>query len=131
MPADAAPWLLAVARNHLHSLRRVEARQVVLAERFGQTLEAADAPPAIREAPDPELMAALGRLPYADRALLCLLAWEGLDRAAAARVLGVSRAAFRLRLHRARRRLEVELERARCSRTGAPSGARAPEGGAA
>jgi RNA polymerase sigma-70 factor (ECF subfamily) len=131
VPVDAAPWLLAVARNTLHGLRRSEARQVVLAERVGATLEDADNPPAIHEAPDPELMAALARLPHADRELLCLLAWEDLDRAAAARVLGVSRAAFRLRLHRARRRLEIELERVRCERTSASSAAPAPEGGAA
>ncbi len=38
-----------------------------------------------------------------------LVAWEGLDPGAAARASGCTRAAFAVRLHRARRRLERAL----------------------
>jgi RNA polymerase sigma-70 factor (ECF subfamily) len=50
-------------------------------------------------------MAALSRLDEADRELITLVAWEGLDRDQIARMLGCSRATIRVRLHRARRRL--------------------------
>jgi RNA polymerase sigma-70 factor (ECF subfamily) len=41
-----------------------------------------------------------------------LVAWEGLDPTCAARVAGCSSAAFRVRLHRARRKAAAHLERA-------------------
>jgi RNA polymerase sigma-70 factor (ECF subfamily) len=43
-------------------------------------------------------------LPEQDRELLSLVAWEELDTAQIATVLGVSRNAVRIRLHRARKR---------------------------
>jgi len=42
--------------------------------------------------------------------VLRLVAWDGLDAAEAAEVLGVTRLAFAVRLHRARRRLEQAFE---------------------
>jgi RNA polymerase sigma-70 factor (ECF subfamily) len=130
VPGDAAPWLLAVARNQLAAMRRIEARQAALQDRARDAGPREEPPPATAEAVDPELMRALKRLPEADREVLCLLAWEGLDRAATARVLGVSRAALRLRLFRARRRLSAELERGP-DESAAPSEACAPTEGAA
>jgi predicted DNA-binding protein (UPF0251 family) len=58
-----------------------------------------------RPAPDSAVMAALARLEEADRELITLVAWEGLDRDQIATMLGCSRATIRVRLHRARRRL--------------------------
>ena len=49
--------------------------------------------------------AAFRGLPEADRELLALVAWEGLDNGQVADVLGCSRNAVRIRLHRARARL--------------------------
>lgn len=49
------------------------------------------------------------RLSDDDRELLSLAGWEGLDNAEIAKVLGCSRMAVRQRLHRARKRLAVEL----------------------
>jgi DNA-directed RNA polymerase specialized sigma24 family protein len=43
------------------------------------------------------------------REAILLIAWEGLEPTAAARVVGCSAAAFRVRLHRARRRLAAGL----------------------
>ena len=43
-------------------------------------------------------------LPEQDRELLSLVAWEELDTAQLATVLGISRNAVRIRLHRARKR---------------------------
>ncbi|GAA1687717.1 hypothetical protein GCM10009733_100480 [Nonomuraea maheshkhaliensis] len=51
-------------------------------------------------------------LPDTDRELLSLVAWEGLDRQQIATVLGMSRNAVRIRLHRARRRFARALAEA-------------------
>jgi RNA polymerase sigma-70 factor, ECF subfamily len=51
-------------------------------------------------------------LSESDREILRLVTWEGLDAAAAASVIGCSPATFRVRLHRARRRLAASLEHA-------------------
>ncbi|HEY6761705.1 MAG TPA: sigma factor-like helix-turn-helix DNA-binding protein, partial [Baekduia sp.] len=53
----------------------------------------------------------LAALRPADRDVLMLTAWEGLDAARAAVVLGCSPEAVHTRLHRARTRLAAELER--------------------
>jgi len=55
------------------------------------------------------IASALARLPEEQRELLALDAWEGLDYGQLAVVLGCSRNAVRIRLHRARARLTAEL----------------------
>jgi RNA polymerase sigma-70 factor (ECF subfamily) len=105
---DARPWLIATTRN------------LVLAERRRHGVPAQDLegvePPATTELPapvvelDPELEHALATLAPNDREALLLVAWEDLTPAAAAASLGISPGAFRVRLHRARRRLLYELE---------------------
>jgi RNA polymerase sigma-70 factor, ECF subfamily len=55
------------------------------------------------------VLEALAALRAADREVLMLVCWEGLDSARAARVLGTTSVAVRLRLHRARRRLSQLL----------------------
>jgi RNA polymerase sigma-70 factor (ECF subfamily) len=56
------------------------------------------------------VIAALGALRTADREVLCLVAWDGLDNKEAAEVLGCSPKTFAVRLHRARTRLEKALD---------------------
>lgn len=104
VPDDALPWLLGCARRVLANQRRGERRQRALSERLtgGET---AAAP----ESPDRGLAAALATLSEADREVLMLVAWEGLEPERAARVLGCSRGALAVRLHRARRRLARAL----------------------
>jgi RNA polymerase sigma-70 factor (ECF subfamily) len=77
-------------------------------------LEHADGSTASRsvEVPAGRVAAALGRLPANDREAITLIAWDGLRPAEAAVVLGQSPTAFRVRLHRAKRRLRRELDRA-------------------
>jgi RNA polymerase sigma-70 factor, ECF subfamily len=55
-----------------------------------------------------ESLAALAALSAADRELVLLVAWDGLTAEQAAEVLGISRNALAVRLHRARRRLGAE-----------------------
>jgi RNA polymerase sigma-70 factor, ECF subfamily len=97
-------WLLTVARREYISFRRAQALDIsrVLLLDLGQSAAAGE-PEA-----DLALAAALGRLADADRELL-LLAASGLEPEAIAGTLGISGAAFRQRLSRARRRLAVTL----------------------
>lgn len=107
VPADAAPWLLAVARRQLANTRRGERRRASLAERLAREPAPHTGAP---EPADPAVAAALARVPEGDREILRLLAWDGLDRDEIARVLGCTRAGVRVRLHRARRRFAAALD---------------------
>ncbi|HXO07260.1 MAG TPA: sigma factor-like helix-turn-helix DNA-binding protein [Solirubrobacteraceae bacterium] len=72
----------------------------------------ASAPPA-SESPNVswrEIRRALDALSANDRELLLLVAWDGLSPAQAGSVLGLTPAAARSRLHRARRRLAQRFE---------------------
>jgi RNA polymerase sigma-70 factor (ECF subfamily) len=105
VPEVSLPWLLGCARRVLAHQRRRLHRDVALAERLGR----APAQPAPRD--DPVLGWALSQLNERDRELLLLIAWEGLDPAQAAQVLGCTRNALAVRLHRARKRLAAVLRR--------------------
>lgn len=114
VPADALPWLYGVARRVLADQRRGASRRRRLGERLrGTTVEAASGPAAdpAGTTRDHGLAAALKRLSMADREALLLRYWEELEPAQIARVLGCSRAAAAVRLHRARERLARELQR--------------------
>jgi RNA polymerase sigma-70 factor (ECF subfamily) len=111
VPADSLPWLLAVARNVAATQQRGSRRRGALRLRL-ESAGAGAAPPSVVEEPASRVAAALGRLPANDREAITLIAWDGLRPAEAAVVLGQSPAAFRVRLHRAKRRLRRELDRA-------------------
>jgi RNA polymerase sigma factor (sigma-70 family) len=101
VPDDALPWLLACARKVVANRRRSTRRQAALRARLSR--ERAGTPtPVIGES---VLGEALASLSAADREVLMLVSWEGLDATGAAVVVGCSPRAFAMRLHRARRRL--------------------------
>jgi RNA polymerase sigma factor (sigma-70 family) len=111
--AEARLWLYGVARrvlaNHHRSARRRSALNLDLAGRLRSDLAAHRVPEH-----DGDLTAVAGAfrdLPDGDRELLALVGWEGLDHGEIATVLGCSRNAVRVRLHRARRRFARELQR--------------------
>jgi RNA polymerase sigma-70 factor (ECF subfamily) len=117
VPAQELPWLLTVARNVLATHRRGTIRRHALTLRLGRAdadrvqSRVGDCPEsAIVDGVDGVLMAALARLAPKDREALTLIAWDGLQPHEAALVLGDSAGAFRVRLHRARRRLRELLE---------------------
>ena len=56
-----------------------------------------------------DVRSAIARLPWRDREVILLAATENWDGAAAAEILGISHAAFKMRLHRARVRLSEIL----------------------
>jgi RNA polymerase sigma-70 factor (ECF subfamily) len=66
--------------------------------------------PADAVAQNDRVRQALHLLGDADRDILLLTVWDDLDAASVAQVLGCSRAAVRVRLHRARRRLAALLD---------------------
>jgi DNA-directed RNA polymerase specialized sigma24 family protein len=102
---DPLPWLLATARNLVLASRRATSRIVESDHEPG----AEDASLGEAIGLSPELEGALAGLSPIDREALLLIAWEGLTPAQAAQVLGVRPVAFRVRLHRARRRLSDRL----------------------
>ncbi len=56
-----------------------------------------------------QVMRAFACLSRLDQEVLLMVAWDGLERAQAARVLGITTGLFSVRLHRARRRLQRAL----------------------
>jgi RNA polymerase sigma factor (sigma-70 family) len=109
VPADdSLPWLYGTARN------------LVLAE----MRRSAPSPPPVPEADpaeplplelDPTLGRALRSLSDLDREALLLVAWEDLTPSQAAKALGITAVAFRVRLLRARRRFQASLEEAKAA----------------
>jgi RNA polymerase sigma-70 factor (ECF subfamily) len=111
VPQRALPWLLGVARRVLADQRRAVRRRRSLSERLHVDAltdgVAGDwQPPA---GLTPELASALAALTEQEREALLLVAWDQLPATDAARVAGCSAAAFRVRLHRARRRVAARL----------------------
>lgn len=112
VPNDARPWLFGVARRCLANSQRGAARSGALAHRVGETLPGQVGPDPGEVAGDRDaLRAAFAELSEIDRETLALVAWEGLDLRAAASAAGCSRAAFAVRLHRARQRYAAALEK--------------------
>src|SRR4051812_39055896 len=106
---EAVLWLYGVARNVLANHRRGVARRRGLAVALAGEISERYARSAEESATDHAVGQAFRALPDDDRELLALVAWEGLDHGQIAAVLGCSRNAVRIRLHRARRRLAREL----------------------
>lgn len=114
-PAAPRAWLLAVARKVLANELRRQARAARLADKIGQQEASSGVDRGV--AGDPGMLvgdaddvrAALASLSAGDQELLRLVGWDLLDQAELAQVLGCSRAALKVRLHRARRRLQATL----------------------
>jgi RNA polymerase sigma factor (sigma-70 family) len=104
VPRQPLPWLYAVARKTLANHYRATAGRNLPA----LAVQAEDAFLPIER--DDTLASAFGRMSEPDREVLRLVAWEQLSLGAAARVLGCSQVACRVRLHRAKRRLAAQLE---------------------
>jgi RNA polymerase sigma-70 factor (ECF subfamily) len=118
VPSDPLPWLYGVARKVISDQRRAARRREALAEQVRAHSEREpDTIPQLR----PPLFAALARLSSADREAILLVAWEELSAEQAAKAMGCSTTAFRVRLHRARRRLRQHLSELDCGSQPGPS----------
>jgi len=109
MPVDALLWLYGIARGVVANHRRSESRRLRLSARLAREPATPQGDPAALVADRIELARAFDALDESDQELLMLVAWEGLSPRQGAEILGCSAAAFRVRVHRARRRLEVGL----------------------
>ena len=110
IPSDAAlPWLYATARNVLASQRRSDRRQIAVTIRLESELRLQQTAE-VATAADAPVLNALATITLAEREVLMLDAWENLSSSEAAAVLGCSATAYRIRLHRARKRLIRALE---------------------
>jgi RNA polymerase sigma factor (sigma-70 family) len=107
---QARLWLYGTARRVLANHHRGERRRLALADRLKAELAVSYRQPDYGGGVA-EIAAAFRRMTTPDQELLALAGWEGLDPGQIAAVVGCSRNAARIRLHRARRRLAAELER--------------------
>lgn len=105
------PWLYVTARQCLaNELRKQERRQRLDTALQVEAAAAGPADSADATTGHLDVLAALATLPANDQEALRLTEWEELDHAAAARAAGCSATAFKVRLHRARRRLARALD---------------------
>jgi DNA-directed RNA polymerase specialized sigma24 family protein len=102
-------WLIGVTRRVLANTRRSRRRAGALHALLDLQPRAPGPDPADR-VEDAELRAALMALSPLDREAVVLTAWFDLPSADAARALGITPAAFRMRAARARRRLRAALD---------------------
>lgn len=109
---DCRPWLIVTARNLLLEEHRDRARRTATTHELEQEMELRDDTEFDFEihSLDPRIDYALSALSAMDREALLLVAWEDLNPARAAEALGIRPTAFRVRLHRARRRFNDALE---------------------
>jgi RNA polymerase sigma factor (sigma-70 family) len=115
---DAVPrdnelaWLYMTARNMLRHELRGQTRRSRLGERLQSQPLRPDRDVADGVLDTLHAQRLLDALPPKDREALQLVEWEQLDTGTAAQVVGCTVATFRVRLHRARRRLAALGERA-------------------
>ena len=106
---EARPWLFGVARKLLlkGSTRRRVAHPLV--ERLAEELHRIQSTTSTEHQMTSVLRAMLGTLSETDREILTLTAWEGLTPKQIGKAMGLPANAVRVRLYRARRRLQREL----------------------
>jgi RNA polymerase sigma-70 factor (ECF subfamily) len=102
-----AGLLIGIVRNLARNLNRSQQRQTVLTGRLAGTTDTVAAPDPAETDLGSAVLEVLARLSGDDQLVLTLVAWDDADTATIAHVLGVSRTAARVRLHRARRRFEA------------------------
>ncbi|MDO8390925.1 MAG: sigma-70 family RNA polymerase sigma factor [Actinomycetota bacterium] len=106
VPHDAVlAWSYGIARRCVANQRRSAGRHTHLIERVKADAAVSPGEPG----DDPLLDVALSALPEADRELLHLWAWEGLQPREISVVLGISANAVSIRLHRAKQQLADQL----------------------
>ena len=109
---EPVAWLFGIARNVVAESHRRNAKELRAAARVrGRELLDEDDLTALHERLDREsagrhLFRDLARLPEGERAVLELVALDGLSVNEAGQALGIGAVAARVRLHRARRRLQ-------------------------
>ena len=132
LPAEPLPWLYGVARRVLANELRGQHRRDRLTSRLELAASAAGVPTVQPDHAEEvtvttHIRATMAKLSPQDQEVLQLIAWEDLDITDAAKVLGCSNTACKVRLHRARRRLALMLHVAPDLKTDQLSKAELPE----
>jgi len=109
VPEHELAWLLGVARKVIANQRRGQRRHASLTERIGRELELGAEEAHEPQVPADAVLTALATLGERDQEVLRLIYWDELAPAQAARVLGCTAVALRVRLHRARARMARAL----------------------
>lgn len=112
---SALPWLLVVATNNVRTEWRTQRRWLAAIRRMPIVAETADPADDVAGRIDDQrrmrpILAAVRRLPRAEREAIALCVWSGLSYADAAQVLGIGDASVRSRVSRARARLARSLD---------------------
>jgi len=109
VPSPATAWLFGTARHVVHNHLRGRRRRIALEQR----IKLLDGVAASQDAPHErvEALARLASLPEQHREALLLTSWDGLSSEAAAVALGISPAALRKRLQRARAAIDTPTTR--------------------
>ena len=121
LPDPALPWLFGVARNVLRENVRAEIRRESMQAELRSWAESDHAE---QVADRLAVIKAMATLSEDEREILILVAWQGLTPREAAKVVGCTPAAFRVRLHRARTRLVQAVESPRAVRAEARVGSK-------
>lgn len=110
-PGEARAWLIGTVRKLAANKRRRETSQADWWHAAIRDGWHAGADPSAEDviAERDECLRSLAALSEDDREAILLVAWEGLSPTQAAAVLGLTRNAFYVRLHRARHRLQLSL----------------------
>lgn len=98
VPDDALAWLLGVARRVMANRWRGATRDAALRDRLMFERPRLASSSSMTAPSPPEVLRALSAMGEKDRETLLLVAWEGLEPARAAKVLGVSPNTFSARL---------------------------------
>lgn len=104
---DCRPWLIATARNLLFDEYRARRRSDVMNPETLAHVDPRHEPAFEINSLDPQIDRSLATLSPGDREVLLLVAWDDMTPTQAARSLGIRPSAFRVRLHRARRRFKA------------------------
>jgi len=110
LPPDPLPWLLGTARRCLSNHRRSALRGAALLDRLRAQPAGAAAEEQARGAQRDSLLRAFARLSDAERELVMLTEWDGLQPRRVAAVIGVTAPEARARIYRARRKLRRALD---------------------
>ena len=103
---DPMPWLIVTARNITRQVRRKEVTSGEIVARLTDLIQTSSPSAEITAMRRAELTDGLASLDELSREALLLTTWDGLSGIDAARVLGITPGALRVRVHRARTALK-------------------------